>query len=290
MFFIGLLMTLVVVFVIFVHIDDSVDCIGVIDQGEKYEVRAAISGLISDVYFHNGDNVSENDLIIKFNDEDILIELNKSILQYNIMQKKFEHNLSEAERLFESQSKLYKQNMISYSEYYQSKINYETVQLDKYDLEQLFLTVVSLSNQLQRTEIRSRSSGRLIYDESKLIAGNYINIGEKLFQVVNYENSHNIIAKILIPEELSSRINISNNVKIFITAYPYMKYNVVNGILYSISPVSENGFFTGKVYLNSTSVNVNGVEKNISIGMTLNAKIIVGKIEVYRYLLGMKEM
>ncbi|RMG79032.1 MAG: HlyD family efflux transporter periplasmic adaptor subunit [Bacteroidetes bacterium] len=129
--------------------------------------------------------------------------------------------------------------------------------------------------------------GKIVYDESKLVKGVRVSEGQALFEVLNYKQI-GLLARVLIPESSLSRVSLSNTVRIFLNAFPYTKYQVINGKLIYISPVSENGFVKAKIALEKKGIKVDGILRPLSYGMTLKAKIIVGREPVFYRLLGIK--
>jgi membrane fusion protein (multidrug efflux system) len=273
---------------LFIHMDDSVDCNGVIEPIEKFQIRSQLTGIIDAVYFRNGSEVKAGDVLMRINCEDQEISRQKLELQLQILSNKSDRDIEEARRGFESKNGLYQKNFISYDEWKKSRMNLEVAELSRFDVQQMELSIAALSNTIEKATIRAIADGKIVYDENRVVPGNYISMGDELCQLVNY-SVNNLSAKLLIPENASSRVRISNTVKIFITAFPYTRYKAIDGTLYYISPVSENGFMNAKATVNERFIRVDNYEKALSYGMTLNAKIVVGKKPIFQAIFSLPE-
>lgn len=288
MWIISIMTVTILLLTVFIEMDDSVDCTGVIQAAEKVQIRSEYSGVIEKIYKVNGEDCYPGDVLLKLKNDNLIIEFKKLELQYKILSNKFALDLDNSERNYKSKSRLFRNKLISYDEFIKTKTIYDQALLGKYDLEQHELNILSVSNLIMKTLITNNVQGKLVYDENNIICGNYIDIGDQIFNIITY-GKNDIIADILISENNLSRIKISNLVKVYITAFPYTKYKAIDGFLQYISPISENGFIKAKVGLLENTINVNGIDRTLSYGMTLNAKIIVGKKPIYKTLLGIKE-
>lgn len=283
-----LLSSILLMISIFVSVDESVDCTGTVEPADNYKIKSQISAIISAIFISNGDNINPGDILMKFDNDSLQIDLKKAELEFQIASYKYEQEKRDTERVYNSKRRLFNKGLIAYDEYITSKIKFDNLVLQKYELEKYHLNILSLSNISERAVVKANIAGKVIYDESKIFPGNYLEIGSDLFTILDSKN-YNLIAKIMIPEKSSSRIKLSNTVKIFITAYPYTKYKTLDGLLNFISPISENGFLKGKVILKENTIRVDNIDKPLSYGMTLTAKIIIGKKPIIKVLLGIKD-
>jgi len=283
-----LLNLVLILLMVFVQANDYVESTGIIEEDEKFQIRNELGGIIKEVYIKNGSVVKNGDLLLKIDDMEAGLNYKRQKLQYQMQKYSFENENKDLERTYLSRKRLYNANMLTYEEFYRSKIAFENLQIRKLEIEQMGIILEVLSNNILKTDVHSIADGKAIYDENRIAKGNFVGVGEQLFFVVSY-GTNNMRARIMIPENAVSKIKLSNDVKVFITAYPYTKYKAIAGTLVYLSPISENGFVRGKVELKENTIKFGKFEKAIIYGMTLNAKIIVKKKPIYKLLLGLVE-
>ncbi|MGC8771773.1 MAG: HlyD family secretion protein [Brevinematia bacterium] len=307
---------LIVIF--FVRFPDGVKCEGYFEQPNKIQIFSKVNAQISEVFVQNGSKVKQGQPLLIFNSNEIyssfikqnenMIVASNQLISTEIQIKSFiiewKIEYRQKEREFIQKTKLYEKGLCSFEEYELAKNSFELAKLSMYKLIQLSNELINTIKRIEsiilerdvildflsNTSVISPIEGIVIFDDDKYVKGYETFKGEKIFEILPDEK---VIAKLFIPEKSASKVRTNQKVIIYPAAFPKERYRGLEGVLFYLSPNAVSGVFLGKVRLKSGTVKVKvdgkWIEKSLSYGMTLKAKIITRKRPLYEFLLGINE-
>lgn len=193
-------------------ITESIRLVGSMAANEQISVTTEIAGIVDEVSFEEGQEVSRGDLLIK---------LQTDKLEAQIEQIEAEFTL--AEQNYERGQTLVAENVISAEEFDQRESRYRNSQ-----------ALLNLrKEELEDAYIRAPFDG--ILDERQISPGQYITPGQSITRLVDVTP---LKAEFRVPERFISQLKIGQTVDITVTAYPEKTFT---GTVYFMSPeVDQN--------------------------------------------------
>jgi multidrug resistance efflux pump len=213
---------------------------------------APYSGIISESYFRNGENVKKGDLIIKYDTQELSYQLSDAV---NLLEQ------TSAELDFAKQN-----SFTDVQEF--SKIKILQLKKAKYNIE-----INRLKWYLKRSEIIADESGILLIDDNKKWRGKLVEAGSKLFDIVN---SKNIIPKVEINESEASVLGENTKITLFLFSQPE---KAIYGDISSVSPIpmeTETGQFCYIIKMELDEVNPNYIFGMRGIARVQGDKVALG--------------
>ncbi|MDR9365792.1 MAG: efflux RND transporter periplasmic adaptor subunit [Balneolaceae bacterium] len=167
-------------------IDDEIFSSGTIQANEVVELSAEASGIITDIYFEEGREVQEGDLLLKINDSELQAQKQRA-----------EFRLALAEQREERQRRLLERGGIS-QEDYDATLNEVNVLRSEIQL---------INAQIDKTEIRAPFSG--------VIGLKYVSVGSYIgpnTRIASLQEVDPIKIDFSVPERYISRVNVGDEI------------------------------------------------------------------------------
>ncbi|NBC64905.1 MAG: efflux RND transporter periplasmic adaptor subunit [Bacteroidetes bacterium] len=167
-------------------IDDEIFSSGTIQANEVVELSAEASGIITDIYFEEGREVQEGDLLLKINDSELQAQKQRA-----------EFRLTLAEQREERQRRLLERGGIS-QEDYDATLNEVNVLRSEIQL---------INAQIDKTEIRAPFSG--------VIGLKYVSVGSYIgpnTRIASLQEVDPIKIDFSVPERYISRVNVGDEI------------------------------------------------------------------------------
>ncbi len=183
---------------------DTLPVMGRIEGFKEVDLRFETSGIIESFNFEEGERILEGDIIASLNQKDALLKLKYAALE-----------MEKTQRIYE----LGGQDRIAYEE---KKLEYESAKRD-----------------LEKTNIYASGDGYLGSKEKS--EGSYVTSQDKVGTFVDYSE---VYAAFDVIEEDSPKIELGQNVEIFLDAYPGETYS---GTVDMLSPMIEGRTRTQKL-------------------------------------------
>jgi membrane fusion protein (multidrug efflux system) len=142
--------------------DNNLSLSGSIEANEQVEIRSEISGIVEDIYFKEGSNVSRGQLLFKVND----IELRAQLAQAKTKQGLASENARRAKLLLQKEA-------ISQEEYDVARADYKVAQSQ----------IQLIQAQIAKTSVRAPFSGKI--GLRSISAGTYITPAILVTKLVN---------------------------------------------------------------------------------------------------------
>ncbi len=198
---------------------DTLPVMGRIEGFREIELRFDGKGTLESFNFEEGERILEGDIIASLDQKDALLKLKYASL-----------DLEKTKKMFELGG------------------------IDKLALDQKKLEYESAKRDLEKTNIYASSDGYLGSKEKD--AGTFITSQDKIGQFVDFSE---VYAAFDIIEEDSPKIQLGQNVEVFLDAYPGESYN---GTVDMVSPMIE-----GRVRTQKVKVELENAESDMKPGM-----------------------
>ncbi len=190
----------------FETIEDRIFTSGSVAANEEVELSAEASGIITDIYFEEGREVSQGDLLLKIND---------SQLQAQKARTQFRLNLAEQREV--RQARLLERGGISQDDYDATLNEVNVLRAEK----QL------IDAQIEQTEVRAPFNG--IVGLKFVSVGSYISPNTR---IASLQDIDPVKIDFSIPERFISRVNIGDAINFTVQGYD----STFTGSVYAIEP------------------------------------------------------
>ncbi|MDX1637918.1 MAG: efflux RND transporter periplasmic adaptor subunit [Balneolaceae bacterium] len=187
-------------------VDDVIYTTGTLMANEEIQLRSEVSGLITDIYFREGQPVEENDLLVKINDSELQAQLTRA-----------QYRLELAEEREARQKKLLEKGGIS-QEDYDATLNEVNVLRSEVQL---------IKAQIDKTEIRAPFDGRI--GLRYVSDGSYIS---PTTQIASLQNIDPIKIDFSIPERYAAKVEEGDVIHFTVQGTD----EVFEGKIYAIEP------------------------------------------------------
>lgn len=187
-------------------IDDEIFSSGTIQANEVVELSAEASGIITDIYFEEGREVEEGDLLLKINDSELQAQKQRAEFRLNL-----------AEQREERQRRLLERGGIS-QEDYDATLNEVNVLRSEIQL---------INAQIDKTEIRAPFSG--------IVGLKYVSVGSYIgpnTRIASLQEVDPIKIDFSVPERYISRVAVGDAIKFTVQGVD----STFTGEVYAIEP------------------------------------------------------
>ncbi len=150
--------------------------------------------------------------------------------------------------------------------------------------------IINLNDILEKSKVYSQIDGLIVEEDNIIKEGQLFN-PEQIIQFV-YSNTE-MFVEAFIPEKKIIKVELNQDVKLFFNAIPYTKYKIFQGKLISLKKTSKTSlnikgsdnnnstFYIGKIRIDDPYFKIKNIDefkiKRVIFGLTLNARIYVGK-------------
>jgi RND family efflux transporter MFP subunit len=203
----------------------TVQGIGSLESTETVDIRSEIAGVIAEIRFEEGQQVSAGDLLFVLRDEKLQQELDAGKSSLKAARVAFE----QARQSFERFSTLFEERIISAEEHERARTEMETARAE---VQRLTARLAFLEEQLQETRIRAPMDG--VLSETRFDPGSYVAAGDELVTLFT-EDALNVA--FWVPETAMGRVRPGQPVTVTV-------------------PAAAEPMFTGEVVFVSPSVDV----------------------------------
>jgi len=308
----------IVIFFIFINSIHYIEVNGIIKPLNYQTITPIHSGIIKNVYFKDGDTVNIGDLVLEMDDSEYKIQIEnytiekEKIILYN---KKLstEIELLGDKNVIDKKIRDRKKNgvIIRYNagdisevEYNNAINNMELEELEEIikkvnieneieqnikRIESVDINIKLLQNNIDKSKIYSRLNGIIIDSSDSIKLGGYYEYKD-IIQTIYSNNA--IYAEAYIPEKHIPKVELNQKAKIFITSLPYTKYKVFSGELKELEKSSDKSVYVGKIEIFDPFFKIKSINelktKELMFGMSLKARINVGKENLIKIFLGLE--
>ncbi len=194
--------------------------VGSIRAAEIVEVSPEIAGIVSQVHFHEGDKVENDQLLFSLDDR----KLKKQLASQEALLKEARSRAEFAELMYERFDQLLKENAVAAAERDRRKTELETAraQIDRLEAEKAVI-----EERLSDTKIHSPMKG--VVSESMVDPGDFVKSGEMLTVLYSLV----LEARFSVPESYAPRVSEGQEVDIRVGSYPDAAFS---GAVSFISP------------------------------------------------------
>ncbi|OJI23537.1 Multidrug resistance protein MdtA precursor [Vibrio vulnificus] len=222
-----------------------IEAIGFIEPNQGVTIANETSGVIKQIRFESGTQVKEGQP---------LVLLDSDVEKANL--KSSEAKLPAAEAKYKRYQGLFKKGSISKEAYDEAEANYYSLKAD----------IESLKASIARREIKAPFSG--VIGIRNVYLGQYLQAGS---DIVRLEDTSVMRLRFTVPQNDISRINLGQEVDIFVDAYPQ---NPFKGSITAIEPAVN--IQSGLIQVKADIPNSDG---KLRSGMFARANIILPKLE-----------
>ncbi|OJI17361.1 Multidrug resistance protein MdtA precursor [Vibrio vulnificus] len=222
-----------------------IEAIGFIEPNQGVTIANETSGVIKQIRFESGTQVKEGQP---------LVLLDSDVEKANL--KSSEAKLPAAEAKYKRYQGLFKKGSISKEAYDEAEANYYSLKAD----------IESLKDSIARREIKAPFSG--VIGIRNVYLGQYLQAGS---DIVRLEDTSVMRLRFTVPQNDISRINLGQEVDIFVDAYPQ---NPFKGSITAIEPAVN--IQSGLIQVQADIPNSDG---KLRSGMFARANIILPKLE-----------
>ncbi|EHU9446379.1 efflux RND transporter periplasmic adaptor subunit [Vibrio vulnificus] len=222
-----------------------IEAIGFIEPNQGVTIANETSGVIKQIRFESGTQVKEGQP---------LVLLDSDVEKANL--KSSEAKLPAAEAKYKRYQGLFKKGSISKEAYDEAEANYYSLKAD----------IESLKASIARREIKAPFSG--VIGIRNVYLGQYLQAGS---DIVRLEDTSVMRLRFTVPQNDISRINLGQEVDIFVDAYPQ---NPFKGSITAIEPAVN--IQSGLIQVQADIPNSHG---KLRSGMFARANIILPKLE-----------
>jgi len=205
-----LLLFLIFLFLWFFRIEQNISAEFELIPKERVIEYAPYSGIIKDANFENGDAVKEGDIILRYDTDELLYDIEKSEIKCSESSAKLDMT---QQKSFKDVDEIGKVKLLSI------ELNINKVELEKYKW--------YLNNGI----IKAKTSGIVVSDDKYKLKGKGVTAGEKLFEVIKPEK---VQAEVLVNEADSSVVSNLKSVTLYLHSMPELS---IESKIISISPV-----------------------------------------------------
>src|SRR6056297_2332268 len=178
-------------------ITQIVSASGRIQPETEVIIRPDVSGEIIELNVQEGDFIREGDLLLRIKPDIYqarIDELSASLLSQQSRMEEARSNMLQAQSEFRKSEQLYEQNLISETEFNQSKTTYEARQANlraaEYQIQSAQAQLRRAEEELQQTVIRAPRDGtisRLSVEEGERVLGNAQTAGTEMMRIARME-------------------------------------------------------------------------------------------------------
>ena len=251
------------------------EAVGNVSPYQGVRITPKVPGKIEAIYVKEGDQVKEGQALVKLDQTDFLLALEKAEASYKSAEAQLEQaklKLQDAERDYQRAKVLFEEKVISQKEYEKIETNFKAAQA-QYELAQAQLKAASSALKQAQTELKDT----IIYAPfSGYISAKFVDPGQRAYTMPPTDILELVdISKVKILLDLPERdlpfVKPGAKVEIRSDAFPYLKLEgKVNRIYPKIDPYTRS--FRVEVLLD----NQKGILKP---GMFVNARVFLGREE-----------
>ncbi len=205
-------------------------------------VYAQAPRLVTRLLVEEGDLVSKNQLLVKLQDDEQKLALEKARIQ-----------LEQANREAERQESLFKQGLSSEQVYNDAR----------HTMEQAQVAVEEAKRSLSYTEVRAPISGTIT--ERMVNLGDSVTINQSLFRIIDFDS---IVARVYVPEKDLRRLHVDQPARVFA---PALGDEALRGKIIRIAPVVDPK--TGTIKVTVGVPNQPGLRPGLFVDVELVAEI-----------------
>ena len=224
--------------------DNIIELSGSVDANEEVEIRSEVSGIVTNIYFNEGANVSKGQTLFKVNDS----ELKAQLIQAKTRQNLAAENQRRAKLLLEKEA-------ISQEEYDASLAELRSMQAQT----QL------INAQISKTLVRAPFSGRV--GLRMISPGTYVT---PTTAITNLVNTNKLKITFKIPEKYASEIK-KNTIITFTTSGSLEEYTAT---IYATEPMVDE--ITRTLQVRALADNASG---KLKAGIYANVKLPLERIQ-----------
>ena len=251
------------------------EAVGNVFPYQGIRITPKVPGKIEVIYVKEGDLVKEGQPLVKLDQTDFLLALERAEASYKSAQAQLEQarlKLQDAERDYQRAKVLFEEKVISQKEYEKIETNFKAAQA-QYELTQAQLKVASSTLKQAQTELKDT----VIYAPfSGYISAKFVDPGQRAYtmpptDILELVDISKVKILIDLPERDLPLVKVGAKVEIRSDAFPDLKLEgKVNRIYPKIDPYTRS--FRVEVLLD----NPKGILKP---GMFVNARLFLGKEE-----------
>lgn len=256
------IVTLIVAVALLVPLRWSVMEPGIVEPSNRQFIKPDVEGVISEILVQDGEVVTKGETIARIYDPQIALLLAGD-----------EAEFEKAKMLLEFSKKMQQMGYFSDSELKQARIGYK-------------LEATKLQ-QSKNFEIKAPMSGVLLTtDEINLRIGDKISAGTIIATVADLTHMR---MKVRIHEHNISKVQIGNEVRVYLNAFPSMLYSTIAGTVKTIIPQAESDltgtYFTVIIELNNNSLAHGDRRARLIPGMAGFAKIVYDRSSFFNHVI-----
>ncbi len=208
-------------------ITQIVSASGRIQPETEVIIRPDVSGEIIELSVQEGDFIREGDLLLRIKPDIYqarIDELRASLLSQQSRMEEARSNMLQAQSEFQKSEQLYERNLISETEYNQTKTTFEARQANlraaEYQIQSAQAQLRRAEEELQQTVIRAPRDGtisRLSVEEGERVLGNAQTAGTEMMRIARLNQME---VEVDVNENDIVSVSIDDNVDIEVDAYP----------------------------------------------------------------------
>lgn len=222
---------------------------------ERTICYAQYPGMIDEIRFKNGENVKKGDIILKYNNEELLYSLEQAQNKYQETSAKLDLIRQTA---FKDTKEIGNIKLLSIEQ-----------NIDKIEIEKI-------KWQLEKSVMKADASGIVIIEDDFRLRGRSVNPGEKLFEIVQ---PGAVLGEVFVNEADSSVVANLKSVTLYLHTKPEIP---INGKIISVSPIpilTDNKQFCYVIRLE-----INNPDSNLIYGMRGVARVTGDRVTLAYYL------
>ena len=208
-------------------ITQIVSASGRIQPETEVIIRPDVSGEIIELNVREGDFIREGDLLLRIKPDIYqarIDELRASLLSQQARMEEARSNMLQAKTEFENSEELYEKDLISETEYNQTKTTYEARRANfksaEYQIQSAQAQLRRAEEELQQTVIRAPRDGtisRLSVEEGERVLGNAQTAGTEMMRIARLNQME---VEVDVNENDIVNVSIDDEVDIEVDAYP----------------------------------------------------------------------
>jgi len=208
-------------------ITQIVSASGRIQPETEVIIRPDVSGEIIELNVQEGDFIREGDLLLRIKPDIYqarIDELSASLLSQQSRMEEARSNMLQAQSEFRKSEQLYERNLISETEYNQTKTTFEARQANlraaEYQIQSAQAQLRRAEEELQQTVIRAPRDGtisRLSVEEGERVLGNAQTAGTEMMRIARLNQME---VEVDVNENDIVNVSLDDNVDIEVDAYP----------------------------------------------------------------------
>ena len=217
---------------------------------------APFAGKIAEVLVKNGENVKKDQVLIKYDTQELIYSLSESQIAYNETLAKLDMT---RQKSFKDEAILPEIKILELQK-----------EKDKVGIEKIKWYI-------DNSIIKSKASGTAVIDDEKNLEGKAVNAGEKLVEVVSNDN---LLAEIMLNEKDAAVLEKISSITLYLHSRPE---NGIKASVISVSPKAEFADNKQFCFLIKASFNKND-EKDLVYGMRGIARVSGNEVSLGYYL------